>query len=117
MATIVSNLDEEFFKFNSINKQLDLENLFSKITLIRVFRHDNEVWDLKIFDEEKLLSGSRDQKIKLWDIKTGINIHTFNGHTDKVNCICVLSNELFASGSDDKTIKIWIETLVVVIEH
>lgn len=35
----------------------------------------------------RLLSGSKDGCIKMWDIKTGKCINTFVGHKSKVNSI------------------------------
>ena len=38
-----------------------------------------------------LLSASRDDTIKLWDINHGVAIRTFRGHGSLVRCICQMS--------------------------
>ncbi|MGB0524759.1 MAG: caspase family protein [Flammeovirgaceae bacterium] len=55
-----------------------------------------------------LLSASRDQTIKLWDVQSAHEIRTFSGHTHTVNSIDFAANDKhFASGSADKTAKVW----------
>ena len=46
--------------------------------------------------------------IRLWDVKTGENIHTFWGHTTDVQSLAFSPNgQLLASGSHDSTILLW----------
>jgi len=54
-----------------------------------------------------LISGSKDNSIKLWDLSKGICIRTLYGHTNSVNCLLVLSQNQLASGSNDNSIIIW----------
>ncbi len=55
-----------------------------------------------------LVSGSYDKTIKLWDVKTGKEIHTFEGHDGPVRSVNFSPNgKTLVSGSDDKTIKLW----------
>jgi len=55
-----------------------------------------------------LVSGSRDNTIKLWDVQTGGVIKTFCGHTKTVLSVSISSdNTMIASGSLDKTIGLW----------
>ena len=58
-------------------------------------------------DKETFLSGSRDKTIKLWDVKSGRCIRTYQGHLDTVSTVVSLGSKKFASGSLDLTIKIW----------
>ncbi|RIA95530.1 WD40-repeat-containing domain protein [Glomus cerebriforme] len=58
------------------------------------------------FDEHKIISGSRDDTIKVWDIKTGYCIRTYRGHRQSVLCLQYDDN-LIVSGSSDTTIIIW----------
>jgi len=54
------------------------------------------------------LSGSDDATLKLWDVKSGQEIRTFQGHTDAVMSVCISPDGCYAlSGSEDHTIKLW----------
>ncbi|KNC84022.1 hypothetical protein SARC_03756 [Sphaeroforma arctica JP610] len=54
----------------------------------------------------KVLSGSEDRTLKLWDLQTMICQTTFTGHKDTITC-AQLSHNIVVSGSLDNTIKIW----------
>jgi len=59
-------------------------------------------------DGEILVSGSADNTVKLWDIKTGKLINTLEGHTAFVNSVAFSPvGNILASGSDDNTFKLW----------
>ena len=58
------------------------------------------------FDEVKLITGSMDSTLKVWDWRRGKCIKTLSGHTEGVVCLNFDSNVL-ASGSVDSTIKVW----------
>jgi F-box/WD-40 domain protein MET30 len=58
------------------------------------------------FDEVKLITGSMDSTLKVWDWRRGKCIKTLSGHTEGVACLNFDSNVL-ASGSVDSTIKVW----------
>jgi WD40 repeat protein len=57
--------------------------------LIRTFYgHKNRVLSVDFSPNgTKLLSGSSDEKVKLWDVSTGKLLHTFIGHNEIVNCV------------------------------
>ena len=57
-------------------------------------------------DAEKVVSGSYDKTLKIWNIKTGQCCHTLRGHVDHVLCLQFNDKQL-VSGSADKTIKVW----------
>ncbi|MDH6062099.1 hypothetical protein NWP17_16935, partial [Chrysosporum bergii ANA360D] len=59
-------------------------------------------------DGQTLASGSRDNTIKIWNVKTGQPLHTLSGHSSWVHSVAYSSDgQTLASGSDDNTIKIW----------
>jgi len=59
---------------------------------------------------EKIVSGSHDTTIKIWDSKTGKCDATLIGHSDYVRCVAILCDHRIVSGSDDRTLKIWDST-------
>ncbi|MEA5506297.1 WD40 repeat domain-containing protein [Halotia wernerae UHCC 0503] len=59
-------------------------------------------------DSTILASGSSDNKIRLWNPRTGDPLRTLNGHLGEVKSIIISPDgEILFSGSADKTIKIW----------
>ena len=59
-------------------------------------------------DGRKLVSGSHDHTIKLWNIDSGKCLHTLYEHTGWVLSVCFSPNgKILASGSYDNTIKLW----------
>ncbi len=59
-------------------------------------------------DGTKLVSGSFDKTIKLWQLETGTVIHTLNDHLKGVFALAVSADgKLLASGSWDELIKLW----------
>jgi WD40 repeat protein len=59
-------------------------------------------------DGKTLASGSYDNTIKLWDVKTGKERATLKGHTNAVLSVAYSPDgKTLASGSMDRTIKLW----------
>ncbi len=59
-------------------------------------------------DGTKLVSGSFDKTIKLWELATGTVIHTLQDHLKGVFALAVSADgKLLASGSWDELIKLW----------
>ena len=59
-------------------------------------------------DNQQIISGSRDNSIKFWNLDTGKEIFTLTGHTEEITSLAITndSNKLI-SASEDNTIKIW----------
>ena len=59
-------------------------------------------------DGTLLVSGSDDNRIKLWDIKTKENITTLEGHTAGFHSVVFSPDgRTLASGSSNRTVKLW----------
>ena len=71
--------------------------------------HENPVHSVAISpDGQTLASGSDNQTIKLWNLKTGDLLHTLTEHTDWVWSVVISPDgQTLVSGSYDNTIKLW----------
>jgi WD40 repeat protein len=55
-----------------------------------------------------LVSGSSDNTVKVWHLKTGEEINTLRGHSSSVISVALSRDgKPIASCSSDKTIKVW----------
>ena len=55
-----------------------------------------------------IISGSRDQSVRIWDASKGTQVQMFEGHTHYVNSVSFSSDGIhIVSGSDDETICVW----------
>jgi hypothetical protein len=55
----------------------------------------------------RMVSGSLDSTLRLWDIESGVCVKTLAGHTDSVYCVVQLADGRVVSGSRDKTLRLW----------
>lgn len=59
-------------------------------------------------DDSRIISGSDDTSIKIWDVASGVCIQTLDGHKRPVTSVCISSDTCYvASGSSDNTVKVW----------
>lgn len=59
-------------------------------------------------DGQYVYSASYDKSIKMWDVRTGIDINTFNAHNAGVNCLDLSRNgEMLISGDQNGDLIIW----------
>jgi WD40 repeat protein len=92
--------------FISASKQATSSSISLTDTLLD---HTDTVWSVALSaDGQTLASGSEDQTIKLWNLKTGQINRTLSGHTASVRSIGLSPDgQTLASGSSDRTIKLW----------
>ncbi|WP_437752636.1 TIR domain-containing protein [Sorangium sp. So ce1389] len=59
-------------------------------------------------DGERVVSGSSDTTLKVWDLASGHLLSTLEGHTARINA-CAISpdGERVVSASSDRTLKVW----------
>jgi WD40 repeat protein/serine/threonine protein kinase len=59
-------------------------------------------------DGTRIVSGSGDKTIRLWDASTGEELHTLEGHEDRLFSVSFSPDGTrIASGSKDQTIRLW----------
>jgi len=112
-----SQYDEEKIvsgSFDSSIKVWDIKNLEEKAEVPAVMTlkksetpnaHSDRVLCL-MFDGAKLVTGGRDETVKIWDLNVGKCVNTLNGHTDNVWYL-QFDEQKIISGSADKTICFW----------
>ncbi|KAG9313801.1 hypothetical protein JVU11DRAFT_6162 [Chiua virens] len=84
--------------------------------VLRIDGHKDSVYCLD-FDSSRIISGSRDRTIKVWCIKTGKCLASFEGHTGSVLCLKFerdwdlgsdgVCRGFMVSGSSDCTVCVW----------
>jgi WD40 repeat protein len=60
-----------------------------------------------VLGNDRIVSGSSDNTVKIWNTSTGACLQTLTGHSSYVKSVAVLGNDRIVSGSYDKTVKIW----------
>jgi WD40 repeat protein len=59
-------------------------------------------------DGQYVVSASRDQTLKVWDLDTGRGLATLEGHAGWVNaCAVIPDGGRVVSASSDRTLKVW----------
>merc|ERR1739838_1252862 len=58
------------------------------------------------YDDDKIVSGLRDNTIKLWDRKSLENTKVLTGHTGSVLCL-QYDEDVIITGSSDSTVRVW----------
>jgi len=59
-------------------------------------------------DGTRIVSGSSDQSVRVWDALTGAELMALNGHTDWVTSIAFSSDGTrIVSGSSDQSVRVW----------
>ena len=56
----------------------------------------------------RIVSGSSDKTVRVWDASTGAELNVLQGHTDWVHSVAFSMDGMrIVSGSEDKTVRMW----------
>ena len=69
--------------------------------------HTAAVNSIAVLPDGRLVSGSDDHTLRLWDAETGAELRRFEGHTDPVASVAGLPDGRIVSGSHDHTLRLW----------
>jgi WD40 repeat protein len=59
-------------------------------------------------DNKRVITGSTDKTLKIWELNTWAPLHTLSGHSGSVQSVAVTREGKYAvSGSSDQTVRIW----------
>lgn len=58
------------------------------------------------FDTKEIITGSRDNTLKVWDLKTKKQLHSFDGYDGSVLCVA-MDDKILVSGSSDKRCQVY----------
>mmetsp|Transcript_4536 Transcript_4536/g.6255 ORF Transcript_4536/g.6255 Transcript_4536/m.6255 type:complete len:651 (+) Transcript_4536:175-2127(+) len=74
--------------------------------------HGGPVWCLEFdLEADRLVSGSYDKTLKIWELGSGRCLRTLRGHDGWVSCLALLREDRrIVSGSWDNTIRVWDES-------
>lgn len=100
----ISDKQVAFTGYNHVLIILDLtKDKYSKLV-----GHEGQIVSWIKVDDSKLITGSADKSIRIWNMKTETCQKTIiKAHDHCVSDLVSMDNGLFASGSRDKTLKIW----------
>lgn len=82
-------------------------SLRSPEALVGTLKDKTRVSALALLADGRLTSGSGDNTIKLWNLKTGAAEATLEGHSGWVSVLALLPDGRLASGSSDASLLLW----------
>lgn len=101
----VCDIDATLYDIRELNVKMSFGELVNK-SHATLNGHSAPVVSLAILSNDKLVSGSEDNKIKIWNLNSNKCIRTLEGHFNCVKSLAVLLDKI-VSASSDKTIRIW----------
>lgn len=99
-------LDQQSFETPPVS-EIPHKNFLRPSNVLK--RHKGLVWALTITpDNNRLISGSYDGMLMIWDLNSGKPLRTLEGHTDRIFGVSITSDgRSVISCSADRTIKMW----------
>ena len=98
-----------FIPFHHRGWEHDFLNTLMNSDHVALQGHSDAILSLNLNPNgKKIVSGSADKTLKVWDATTGKEILTINGHEGSVKSVSYSPDgKKIVSGSADKTIKVW----------
>ena len=95
-----------------VGAMIDAARKYARLTwsMIRSLEgHQDSITTVAVSpDNSKILTGSADNTIRLWELATGQCVSTFAGHQNSVTCVVFSTDGTLAlSGSRDRTVRLW----------
>ena len=85
--------------------------LFQEPAAVTFMGHSDCVRSVAVLGNngDRIVSGSDDNTVKIWNTSSGACLQTLTGHSGRVYSVAVLGNngDRIVSGSADKTVKLW----------
>lgn len=69
--------------------------------------HSDPITCMAVLSKGRVVSGSRDCTLRVWDAATGQCLQTLIEHTNWINCVTALPDGRVVSGSRDSTLRVW----------
>ena len=89
-------------------QHLWITQIFQLIIFSSVKGHRGNINACIVTSSDKLISGSSDKSIRIWELSLGTETEMLQGHSNAVNTLALAKNEtILISGSLDKSIRIW----------
>lgn len=95
------------YQFNTTNSIIDFWNYPVITECITMQGHTDTILTACLFQKDKVITGSKDSTIRIWDLKTQQCIQILEGHKGQINSVIVLNDTTIISASRDNTIIIW----------
>ena len=84
----------------TINTKLDQSTFQSE-------GHTSHINCILTLPDGRIVSGSSDDTLRVWDSSTGQCLQILEGHKGMINCVAVLPDGRIVSGSSDDTLRVW----------
>jgi WD40 repeat protein len=69
--------------------------------------HKKNLYSVTQLQDGRLVTGSKDETIRIWNLKTKTCEVILSGHENTINCLIQLKDGRLVSGSSDDTIRVW----------
>ena len=76
-------------------------------SLYEIGGHEDRVTCLERLSGNRVVSGSDDRTLRIWNTITGECLRILQDHLGRVTCLAVLGESRLVTGSEDRTLRVW----------